>query len=223
MARTLSSELQAVVATRKPAAALLLDLTVDGTPYYIADRTIAFGGEAYVPGLTVEGGLRYHRSLQLDGGAVKVENITRFMSVLQAQEFVQGSPAVLRRLYIEAEEALVIFDGVVADVSLDSVDATLRLVQRLDPTARRIPARTYGPLCAWRYKGAECGSVSAEPLCPKTFDACVVRDVAHRFSGFVHIDRELQESVPPAPVVAEPEPNEDFLANFHGAGGYYDY
>jgi len=221
--RTLSTELQEVTATRKPATALLLDLTVDGTPYRIADRTIAFGGEAYAMGLKVDGGIRYHRSLQLDGGAVKVENITRFMSVLQAQEFVQGSPAVLRRLYIEAEEALVIFDGVVADVSIDGADATLRLVSRLDPTARRIPARTYSPLCPWRFKSPECGYVGAELLCNKTFERCTELAQAHRFGGFVHIDRELQESVPPAPVVPEPDPNEEFLQNFHGGGGYYDY
>lgn len=221
MARTFSSELQNVVATRKPATALLLDLVVDGTVYRIADRTIAFGGEDYVPGLTVEGGIRVHRSLQLDGGAVKVENITRFVSKLQAQEFVQGAAATLRRLYIEAEEALIIFDGVVDDVSLDGLDAKLALVARLDPTARRIPTRTYSPLCAWTYKGAECGSVSAEPLCPKTFEACVARAAEHRFSGFVHIDRELQESVPPAPVVPEPDPNEAFLPNYHGGGGEY--
>jgi hypothetical protein len=219
--RTLSTELQEVTATRRPATTLLLDLTVDGTPFYIADRTIAFGGEAYAMGLSVDGGIRYHRSLQLDGGAVKVENITRFMSVLQAEAFVQGSPAVLRRLYIEAEEALVIFDGVVADVSLDAENATLRLVQRLDPTARSIPERTYSPLCPWRFKSPECGYAGGEALCNKTFERCDELAQTHRFGGFVHIDRELQESVPPAPVTPEPDPNEEFLPNYHGGGVYY--
>jgi hypothetical protein len=221
MARTFSATLQQVVGTKKPATALLLDLTVDAVTYRIADRTIAFGGEDYVPGLTVDSGVRVHRSLQLDGGAVKVENITRFFSILQAEQFVQGSAATLRRLYVQAEEALVIFDGVVADVSLDGNDAALRLVSLLDPAGRRIPTRTYSPLCAWRYKGPECGSVSAQPLCNKTFDHCVVRAATHRFSGFVHIDRELQESVPPAPAAVEPDPSEQFLPNYHGGGGEY--
>ena len=217
MPRSLSAAITAAVATKAPATAHLLDLTVDGTPHYIADRSIVFGGNSYAPGLTVDSGIRLHRSLQLDGGTVKIQNVTRFFSVLQANEFIPGSPAVLRRLYLQAQEALVIFDGVCDTPAIDELNATLKLVSRLDPTARRIPTRTYGPLCAWRYKSPECGSVSGEALCPKTFDACVVREATHRFSGFVHIDRELQESVPAPPVVPARDPNEDFLGNFdHG-------
>lgn len=223
MARNFSATLQAVVATKKPATALLLDLTVDVTTYRIADRTIQFGGNTYAPGLTVESGSRLHRSLQLDGGSVKVENVTRFMPIIQAEQFVQGSAAVLRRLYIQAEEAVILIDGVVADVQIDGADATLRVVSRLDPTARKIPARTFGPLCEWRYKSPECGSVSALPTCNKTFVHCQARAATHRFSGFVHIDRELQESVPPAPVVQEPDASQDFLNQYHGGGDYYGY
>ena len=219
MARTLSSTLQAVVATNAAATALLLDLTVAGTPHYIATRGLTFGGNAYVPELSAgSGNIRSLRSLQIDTAVVEWQNVDLTVSELIKSQLIQGSTAVLKRLYLPANEALTIFDGLVTDAQIEdraaSPVATLRLATKLDPTAVRLPARAYSQLCPWKFKSPECGHVGPLQVCNKTFADCTTRAQTHRYGGFIQITRAVEESVPPPPPVPENDPFEEFLG-FH--------
>ena len=92
--------------------------------------------------------------------------------------------------------------------------AQLRLATKLDPTAVRLPARAYSQLCAWKFKGPECGFVGAPTVCNKTFADCTTFAREHRFSGFIQITRAVEEIVTPPPPPPEPDPFEKFF-NWH--------
>ena len=213
MARTLSAAVTTLKDTKRAHTRMLFDLDVAGTLYYWADESLSFGGNTYGANLIVDDAVRNRRSLQLDTAAVTVQNVTLFASELLKTEFLPGSKATLRRLFLEAEEAVTIFEGLVGAAEIDEPDMQLRLVSALDPTAARAPERFYSNLCTWKFKSPECGYVGALQTCNKTFADCVVRVQEHRFNAFVHITRELTQSVPPATEPPPVDPRTDFLGN----------
>ena len=211
-----------MVATNAAATALLFDLTVAGTPYFLATRGLSFGGNAYTAALGAGSGrIRYLRSLQIDTCQVEWQNVDLGVSEIIKSQLMQGSPGVLRRLYLQANEAVTVFDGLVTGASIEdrhtSPVAHLRLATKLDPTAVRLPARAYSQLCAWKFKGPECGFVGAPTVCNKTFADCTTFAREHRFSGFFQITRAVEESVTPPPPPPEPDPFEEFF-NWHDPG-----
>ena len=200
MPRTLSSTLAAVKGTNTAHTHLLLDVVAGAQPFYFADMTMRFAGNDYLPRLTFEDSLTQHRSLQLDRAVVVVENASLYFTELMKTVTLDGATAKLQRLYSEADEVVVIFDGRVASCRIERRHAELVLISGLDPTARRIPERVYSQQCTWKFKSAECGYTGTEfTVCNKTFADCTARAQTHRFNGFIHLTRELTEQVPPVP------------------------
>lgn len=214
MPRTLSATLTTVLATNQAPTALLLDLVTAGVPRYIASRSLTWGGNAYAAGLIFDGTIKQVRSIQLDSASVSWQNVDLGVSEIIKTDLMQGSLATLRRLYLTAQETVVIFSGIVADAEIDGRQARLRLTSRLNPSDHRLPQRSYQQLCAWKFKSPECGFVGAPPKCNKTFADCTTFAQVHRFSGFIQLTRAVEESVAPPPVVEGYDPNEDFLSHY---------
>jgi len=139
---------------------------------------------------------------------VQLQNISLATAALLKSEgaALQGQEATLERLYLAAGEALLIFRGRISEIALSDTAATLQLAGELDPTATQIPRRQYSALCAWDFQDSNCGYVpNVDPLdpqtsqpftfCPKDFFSCQARGRQHRFPGFLHLTRELTESV----------------------------
>lgn len=211
MARTFSQALTDALATKRAPSILLLDLTVAGTTHYWAEQKITFGGNAYTAHLRLEDAIRQRLALELDSAQATIINVDRTVRDLIAGAQIQGGTGVLRRFYPTANEAMVVFDGVIADADVGEEVGQIRLAANLDPAARRLPIRGHALLCTWRFKSAECGFVGALTTCTKTFAQCTERAQTHRFNGFLQLDQDLQESVP-KPV----EPPEDVT------GGVYE-
>ncbi len=211
MARNLSSELVAVLATKRVHSHLLLDVTAGAQPFFFADQTLRFGGNDYVPRLAFSDTIKHSRSLQLDRAVVAVENASLFVSDLLETVTFEGATATLRRLYAEADEAVAIFDGQIASCRIERGKAEIVLTSGLDPTARKAPERFYSGQCTWRFLSTECGYVGTEfTVCNKTVADCTARAQMHRFNGFVHLTRDLQQQVPPVPPPDPVDPSIDF-------------
>ena len=211
MARTLSSTLTAVKDSNQAHTHLLLGVTAGAQPFFFADQTLRFVGNDYVPRLTFSDTINHTRSLQLDRAVVGVENASLFVSDLLETVTLEGATATLRRLYAEADEAVAIFDGRVASCRIERGKAEIVLTSGLDPTARKVPERFYSGQCTWWFKSAECGFTGTEfSVCNKTFADCTARAQTHRFNGFIHLTRILQQQVPPVPAPDPVDPSIDF-------------
>ena len=207
MPRTLSSTLQSLLAQSNPATRHLLSFTAVGTTYYFADDQVTFQGHLHQPWLVLDSAIRYTQQLQLDPVTVRLQNITLEMAELlkSSSDDIQGAEARLQRLYLPASEAVTLFVGRIAQIAVDDQTATIQLAGDLDPTASQVPRRKYSATCAWDFKDADCGYTTNDPVdpatnlpftaCPKDFLSCQARGRQHRFSGFIHISRDVTLSV----------------------------
>ena len=208
MPRTLSSAIQTLLAGTTHRVCHLLSFTVGATNYYFAEDQVVFQGNTYQPHLILESPIRYSQRLQLEPVSVRLQNIDlQTAAMLQTEQSdLQGVEATLQRLFLPANEAVILFRGRVGEVQLNERDATLTLEGDLDPTATAIPQRKYSNLCVWDFKDSDCGYVdgvdpddpaTGQPflVCPKDFASCQARGRPHRFPGFLHITRDLTEAV----------------------------
>ena len=208
MSRTLSSSIQTLLAGTTHRVVHLLSFTAGATNYYFAEDQVVFQGNTYKPHLILESPIRYSQRLQLEPVQVRLQNIDlQTASLLKTQQTnLQGVEATVQRLFLPVNEAVILLRGRIGEVELDERTAGLTLEGDLDPTASRIPARKYSPACAWDFKDSNCGYVggvdpndpaTGQPfaVCPKDFLSCQARGRSHRFSGFLHITRDLTEAI----------------------------
>lgn len=208
MARTLSIAIQTLLAQDTQRVCHLLTFTVGATPYRFAEDRVQYQGNLYLPHLRLDSPVRYSNGLELQPVTVKLQNITlETARMLQTEQSdLQGVEATLERLFLRANEAVILFRGRIGEVALDENQATLTLVGELDPTATAVPQRKYSNLCVWTFKDSNCGYTDGvdpdDPatglpfaICPKDFLSCQARGRQHRFPGFLHITRDLTLSI----------------------------
>ena len=209
MSRTLSGAIQNLIAgSQTPKTIHLLTFTVGIATYRFAEDAIAHLGNAYQPRLVVESGPHYTQTARLDPVKVRLQNITLETAKLLQDEGadVQGQEATLERLFLQANETVVLFRGRISEVEVNENEATLVLAGELDPTAAQVPQRKYSSLCAWDFKDTNCGYVdgvdpndpgTGQPFvsCGKDLLSCQARGRQQRFPGFLTITRELTELV----------------------------
>jgi len=208
VARTLSANIQAALASGKHQVCHLLSFTVFGTNYYFAEDQVTFQGNAYAPHLVLDSGIRMSEQLRVEPVTVRLQNID--LQTAQVLDFersdLQGIEATIERLYLAANEAVILLRGRIGEIRVDERTAMLTLEGDLDPTATEIPRRKYSNLCVWDFKDANCGyedgtdpddPATGQPflICPKNFLSCRARGREHRFPGFLHITRDLTESI----------------------------
>ena len=208
MPRTLSANIQAALAGDKHQVCHLLSFTVFGTNYYFAEDQVTFQGNAYAPHLMLDSPIRLTEQLRLEPVRLRLQNIDlQTAQMLKTEQSdVQGVEATVERLFLAANEAVILFRGRIGEIQLNERDAALTLEGDLDPTATELPRRKYSNLCVWDFKDANCGYAdgvdpddpqTGQPflVCPKDFASCRARGREHRFPGFLHITRDLTEAV----------------------------
>lgn len=208
MARTLSANIQAALAGGKHQVCHLLSFSVFGNNYYFAEDQVTFQGNSYAPDLVLDSAIRASEQLRVEPVTVRLQNIDlRTAQVLDLERSdLQGIEATIERLYLAVNEAVILFRGRIGEIRMDQRTAVLTLEGDLDPTATEIPRRKYSNLCVWDFKDANCGYEdgtdpndpgTGQPflVCPKDFLSCRARGREHRFPGFLHITRDLTESI----------------------------
>ena len=208
MARTLSANIQAAIGGGKHQVCHLLSFTVFGTNYYFAEDQVTFQGNTYAPDLVLDSAILLTEQLRFEPITVRLQNIDlRTAQVLDLERSdLQGIEATIERLFLAANEAVILFRGRIGEIQIDERTAVLTLEGDLDPTATEIPRRKYSNLCVWDFKDADCGyedgtdpddPATGQPflVCPKDFLSCRARGREHRFPGFLHITRDLTESI----------------------------
>ena len=211
--RTLSSTIQNLIAQGAAAGGAshvchLLSFPVGETTYRFAEDLIQFQGETWLPHLTLRSPVRATQKLTVEPVLVALQNITLETAAMlkTEQSDLQGVEATLQRLFLKANEAVILFVGRIGQVEVDEKSAVLTLVGDLDPTATQVPRRKYSSLCVWDFKDANCGyadgvdpddPATEQPFvsCPKDFASCGARGRQHRFPGFIHITRDLTEAI----------------------------
>ena len=209
MARTLSSLVTTLKDSNEARTAHLLKIvTADNTTFRFTDlpESYSFQGAVWLSYLLWDSAVRYARGLEADGGNVRLSNIDRTLAQNLRDTDFEGGTATLQKFFLDAEEAVTIFEGRILAAEITEEAAEFRLSGELDPTALQFPKRNYSALCPWRFKGPECGYQdgvdpndpgTGQPFqtCPKDFAACTARGRTHRFGGFVHVTREVTEAV----------------------------
>jgi hypothetical protein len=206
MPRTLSAALQLAINSPQSHVAHLFSFVVGESTYRFSEDRVGHLGNLYQPGLKLKGPIRYSEALSVDPVNVSLQNITLETASLinTLSPNIQGQEATLSRLYMQAAEELLLFRGRISEVNVDQFEAAFSLITEFDPVATSIPTREYSALCTWDFADARCGYVANEdPLdpetalpfstCPKDLSSCQERGREHRFSGFIHLTRELSE------------------------------
>ncbi len=146
MPRTISANLQTLVASNTAHTVMLLDLVAGATTKRFAGRTLTFEGNSYEPRLTLAGSITHRRSLQLDSAVAGIENASLFFTDLLKAITLEGASAKLRRLYLDVWETITVFEGIVSTCRVERGSAQITITSRLDPSATRVPQRFYnGP------------------------------------------------------------------------------
>lgn len=181
MARTLSAAVAAAVARESGVIRHLLSFTVGATPYRFSEDAISHGGNDYEPHLLLDGfEARYTQTLRSDPATVRLQNVSKEMAaVLKTEDLdILGVEVTLQRLFLLANEAVTIYVGRIAEVTVDENAVALALRADLDPNAVRVPKRQYSALHST--DGATFEDMSGTP---------------HLFDGFLHVTRELTDSI----------------------------
>jgi hypothetical protein len=208
MPRTLSTNLQTLLAQNRSSVCHLLSFAVGSTIYRFAEDQASFEGHVYKAGLILNSPIKASQTLLLNPVTIHLHNITLETAAMLQLEgaAAQGVEATLRRLYLAANEAVTLFVGRVAEIDIDQNTAAITLAGEIDPTASQVPARKYSATCVWDFKDSNCGytngidpadSSTGAPFtsCPKDFFSCVARGRQRRFPGFIHISRDLTLSI----------------------------
>lgn len=207
MPRSLPSAIQQAILADNCSLAHLLAFSVGETTYRYSEDDRSFLGNLYNRGLRIITPIRTSSQLRTDAVQVSIENISLDMSSLltSVAAQIQGQEAAIDRLFPHVSQSIPLFRGRISEVEVDEHWARLTLVTDLDPAATSLPLRLYSALCAWTFADAHCGYLAAEgPLdpetaapyttCPKDFHSCEARGRPHRFSGFIHLTREVSEN-----------------------------
>lgn len=233
MARSLSTLVTTLKNTNQGRTAHLLKIVAGATTFRFTDlpESYSFESATWLPYLLWDAAVRYTRGLEMDGGVVRLSNIDRTLAQNLRDTDFEGATAQLRKFFLEANEAVVIFEGRIFQSEVTENAAEFRLGSEFDPTAMQFPKRDYAALCPWLFpgvdggfKGDECGYISPpDPgpftTCPKDFSACTARGRTHRFGGFVHITREVSEVIQDAPAGAYPGGGHDTAPGDWGRTG----
>lgn len=208
MARNLSSSLQANIANDNCRFAHLLSFTIGANTYRFSEDILSYQGNAYAGGLRLKAPIRYSEQLRSDPVGVSLQNVSlEIASLLQAEgSSIQGQEANLERLYMDSGETLLLFRGRIGGIDMDETEFTLELITEFDPLASRVPTRQYSALCSWNFMDSNCGydpetdsldpeTATAFLACPKNFSSCQARGRSHRYSGFLHLTRDVSETV----------------------------
>ena len=199
MIRTVSTPISTCVAKNRLALRHLFSFS----SYNFSEEAIVVGGVSYEARLVVTDGVGYKQQLGVPPYDIELSNISLETSTLlkNEQPNLSGAEATLKRLFLEADEAVTIYVARIATITVDEQTAKISLVNELDPSSTSVPERKYGPKCMWKFKDTNCGYTdNVDPdgpdtnlpfvTCSKEFDpACVARGRTARFPGFIHIDR----------------------------------
>jgi phage-related protein len=174
---------------------LLLDVqTLDGTIFYFSNGggsyPSAFTGASVDYGVHVVGidGFNSNRSMRTDGGSIILQNlsgntIVRDVALAFDVREWEGALAVLRFWKLEMNAAAETWVGVLGEPQVDEAEVTIAMGGLMDPNTDTVPIFSMTEQCMWRYKSAQCGSVSGLATCNKDIPDCTARGALERFSG----------------------------------------
>ena len=200
----------------------VVQISTDVQTHYLGEREVFWNGNSYKPWLVVDQAIQRFRSLQVDAATVKLQNADgQLEALIFAEKFEGASVRVLDILTaLNPVDAMELIRGVMTDRSSNQQSSEWQIVPIWDPGTVESPRRVYSRTCTFRFKGAECGYVDGvdpdDPgtglpfvVCPKDFAACQARGRAHRYPGFIHITRELQQVFPPRIATEDSTGHED--------------
>ena len=200
----------------------LAQITTNGRTHYFSTEPVTYDGNTYQDWLVMDAPLRRFRSLRVDSASLKLQNADGQLEALVfAQEFEGAEVRVLELLddLTPTKDALELVRGVLADRAANQQFIEWSIVPAWDPVTVAAPGRVFSRTCTFRFKAPECGyrdgvsphdPATGQPYlaCPKDFAACQARGRRHRFPGFIHITRKLEQVYPSRPTV-HPTPPEN--------------
>jgi phage-related protein len=188
----------------------LAQIITDIQTHYFGSEETDYDGHHYRPWLIMEEPIHRYRSLQVDSGSLKLQNVTGELETLLAAENWEGAKVRILDYFTAlpggVTDCCELLRGVLTEMNADQHEASWQIVPEWDPGTIEGPPRSFGRNCSWRYKSPECGSTSSETTCDKTWAACAVRVATPRFNGFLQISTSLEQLYPPSSSVNQPMP-----------------
>jgi hypothetical protein len=182
----------------------------DGQPIYryFATKETDYAGEHYLPWLVMDQPIHLYRSLQVDAGAIKLQNTDGQLEAMIVVERWEGAAVRILDYFTGLGEGLTdaveLIRGVLSNRQAGYTMMAWDIVPDWDPGTLEGPPRNYSRTCTWRFKSNQCGYVGAETTCAKTYAACTAHAQTHRFNGFLQVNATLEKVYTPPPAPAPP-------------------
>jgi len=175
----------------------------DGQPIYryFANKETDYAGEHYLPWLVMDQAIHLYRSLQVDAGAIKLQNTDGQLEAMIVAERWEGAAVRVLDYFTGLGEGLTdaaeLIRGVLSNRQAGYTTMAWDIVPDWDPGTLEGPPRNYSRTCTWRFKSNQCGyTTGEETTCDKTLATCTLRGRAHRFNGFLQVSLDLQRLYP---------------------------
>ncbi len=188
-------QLQSIAAGRTGIAPphLLDVLDTNGNIYYWASRRISApaaidassitGGDpattvSYLPWVLSVPEWSFHRSLQTDMGAIRLQYLSgdtlqRDFDRIVRSSALEGAFFIYRMWEAAAEWPYLEVHGTLSVTRPDDAIVPLQAKQLLNPSMDVMPQYTYSEVCPWRWGSKQCGSTAASE-CQHGFPTCQV-------------------------------------------------
>jgi hypothetical protein len=183
----------------------------DGQPvnHYFAAKETDYAGEHYLPWLVMDQAIHLYRSLQVDAGAIKLQNTDGQLEAMITAERWEGAAVRILDYFTGLGEGLTdaveLIRGVLSNRQADYTTMAWDIVPSWDPGTLEGPPRNYSRTCTWRFKSNQCGyTTGGETTCDKTLATCTLRGRAHRFNGFLQVNATLEKVYTPRPAPTSP-------------------
>jgi len=173
--------------------------------YYFATARLNFAGVSWQPHLRKSPEISSSLLGEADLADCELQNVDTVLGIEFAnlERFLSGAEAKVGRYWKDLEKGTewhkVFLTGLVEDVSDDEMAVKVTIVSDIYADVSVAPLRNVRRLCPARYKGFECGSVSALATCRYTIGDCQLRhpgaDAFARHMGAPFLDNQLLQKI----------------------------
>ncbi len=192
--RDIDASILAELQTSELRPFMLLNMTIDGEPYFFTDCDIPlyFGGDRfYRIGFRVEPA-SYSLDTIVDKCTIEVDVVDQVLTALFVEGTPQGGDIGLRMVVLDenqsiiGDEAFVVFSGEIDSWDLDPDDKIRITMTNIFTRWNQRTLALHSSSCRWKeFKGPECQYVGPETACDRTYTVCnQVYANAANFGGF---------------------------------------
>jgi lambda family phage minor tail protein L len=151
------------------------------------DANIEFDGQTYTKAAISHDKTGENREGTVEQVNISIANIDRIIGGYAETYDPRGLRANILTVFetlLDDPDARLIERYTIDAININEETVTLICTTVIDLMNIVLPARRFAPICAWVFKGTECGYSGSETTCNKTLTRCRELDNSERWGGF---------------------------------------